>query len=93
MSKQYATVKAVVHTMIDMLDKGTLHLDDYILWAGVIENVTEENPPKEDDQIITAKGGHPDGTLNLLIRSADPASEEDTDLYIFMKDKEEENEE
>lgn len=85
-----ATVKSVVHTLIDMLDKGTLHLDDYILLAGVLGKVTDENPLKENEQAIVAKGGYPEGTLNLLIRSADKDSAEDTDLYIFMKEKEEE---
>jgi len=74
------SVKAVIHSLMDLIDEGTIHLNDTIIFA----KLTQELPGDHDSR-------YPEGTLNLVIRSADPEADEDTDVYIYTKEMKEEN--
>lgn len=87
------TVKAVIHSLINMVDEGKIHLNDKIIFAGLIEKCPKEEELDENDTFVRGPAGCPNGTLNLLIRPSDPEETEDTDIYIFMKDNEEDTKE
>ena len=77
---KYVTVKAVIHSLTDLIDEGTIHLNDTIIFAKLTQNLFGDRSPQ-----------YPAGTLNLVIRSADPEADEDTDVYIYTKEMKEEN--
>lgn len=74
------SVKAVVHSLMDLIDEGTIHLNDTIIFSELLDGSTKDNATR-----------YSLGTLNLVIRSADPEADEDTDVYIFTKETKEEN--
>ena len=74
------SVKAVVHSLMDLIDEGTIHLNDSIIFSKLL-----------DDSPKGYASGYPEGTLNLVIRSTDPKADNDTDIYIFTKEMKEEN--
>lgn len=81
------SVKAVIHSLISMIDEGSIHLDDRIIDASILETALGDGKVVYDDG--TGEPAKPNGCLNLLIRSWDPDATEDTDLYIYQKNKEE----
>ena len=93
MNYTYVTVDAVIRSLINMLDEGTIHLKDKIIFAGVIKKCPKEEELNENGITFRGPAGYPDGTLNLLIRLSYPRETEDADIYIFMKDNKEDTKE
>lgn len=88
------TVKSVIDFLIDLIDKGEIHLNDKIMSAKVFEEVTEvEDIYGSDGQLASGVTLLPKGTLSMLIWSSDPDATNDTNVYIFPKNKEEGTEE
>lgn len=69
------TVKALVHSLIDLIDEGSIHLNDTIISAELTRYAYNDCPP---------------GTLNLLICGTDP-NEYNMDVNIYTKEMKEEN--
>lgn len=72
---KHLTVKALIRDLIELIDEGSIHLDDAIIAADLTKYAYDSCPP---------------GALNLLIRSADP-DEHDIDINIYTKEMKEEN--
>lgn len=86
-----ATVRATIQILINLVDKGEIHLDDEIALATVLQKETEVEGIYIDGEKLSGTRTLPEGTLNLLIWSNDPDATNDTNVYIFPKDKREEN--
>lgn len=87
------TVRATIRFLIDLVDKGEIHLDDEITLATVLQKETEVEDVYINGGQVSGTSILPEGTLNLLIWNNDPDATNDTNLYIFPKDKKEETKE
>ena len=87
------TVRATIRILINLVDKGEIRLDDEIALATVLQKETEVEDVYINGEQLSGTSILPEGTLNLLIWSNDPDATNDTNVYIFPKDKKEETEE
>ena len=87
------TVRATIRFLIDLVDKGEIHLDDKIAIATVLQKETEVEDIYINGGQLSGTTVLPEETLNLLIWSNDPDATDDTNVYIFPKDKKEEAQE
>lgn len=87
------TVRATIRFLIDLVDKGKIHLDDKIVIATVLQKETEVEDVYINGGQLPETTTLPEGTLILEIWSNDPDAENDTNVYIFPKDKKEETQE